>query len=406
MLDSEGQGITIKLISNMNDLVKKNLWISIFHPYEIVNAVGLSLLFRERYKIHLLVGRHPYWNGMRTDFYEKYFNTITWFPCIGFSKHYIREIRKIIETKKIIQSLLVQKDDVYITLSNKTFVDNIFFSINKNLRVIKMVSKYDCIDSLDQFCSKHKNYKEIINSKIWNLTILPLFGLERIAYLENQDDRSMYELVYKRGDNKIFNNILFIQNYNCESLGGDEIYNFMALVKSSTKKEETGNQKRTVVFFGEGVQLQNEHHFNFINNCLRYIEKYYPEYNLVFKPHPIDPDNYEANHVELGKFSLYQGKEIAQLYLLERINEVKFCFGISSTSLNTSKDLGIPTYYFLKLYTGYSPDFYNLMLNAAGKVDEHAFIRDLNVQPSYYEPSAGSLEKFNNHINKLFKYLN
>src|SRR3989339_617337 len=203
----------------MNSLSdKKTLWISIYHPGEIISAIGMSLLFRDKYKINLFIKNHPYWKRINENFYKKYFNNIYHFPDVGFSKHFLREIIKIINIKKILKKLVIKNDDVYLTLSNKTFVDNIFLSIYKNHQIFKFSSRTECLDSLEVFLKKNKNYKEIITSKIWNLTIIPFFNLQPIVYLQHQTDKGLYEIVYKRGDKSIFSKFLYFNSYDDNNL--------------------------------------------------------------------------------------------------------------------------------------------------------------------------------------------
>ena len=389
----------------MNSLSdKKTLWISIYHPGEIISAIGMSLLFRDKYKINLFIKNHPYWKRINENFYKKYFNNIYHFPDVGFSKHFLREIIKIINIKKILKKLVIKNDDVYLTLSNKTFVDNIFLSIYKNHQIFKFSSRTECLDSLEVFLKKNKNYKEIITSKIWNLTIIPFFNLQPIVYLQHQTDKGLYEIVYKRGDKSIFSKFLYFNSYDDNNLKEDDIYNFLPFIKDKFTIVKSGNKKNIVVFFGEGRDHYDKYHCDFTNQCLRYIEKFFPQSHLIYKPHPIDVAGFELNNLELGKFEVYNGGEMAEIFLLDIINKIECCFSISSTSLRKAIDLDIRSYYFLKLYIDYSLDFYNLMLLAAGKIDDAAFIKSFNFKPSPYQICTNNLEKFNNHIYKIDKY--
>ena len=226
-----------------NFLNKKIMWISIYHPGEIISAVGMSLLARDKYKINLLIKDHPYWKRIGVDFYKKYFDNVYHFPDIGFSKHFLRETLKILQTKKVLKKLNIKSDDLYLTFS-----DNIFLSIYKKHFIHKFSSRTECTDSLDEYKRKHPAYREILTSKIWNLTIVPFFNLLPIVYLQHQNDCSLYEIVYKKGDLAIFNKFLYFRGYDEGDLKEDEIYNFLPFIKNRLTTGRDGTKNNTIIF--------------------------------------------------------------------------------------------------------------------------------------------------------------
>lgn len=385
----------------MNSLQnKKTLWISIYHPGEIISAVGMSLLVRDKYTVNLLIKDHPYWKGMGDDFYKKYFDNIYHFPDVGFSKHFLREVLKIIHIKKILKKLAIKDDDIYLTFSNKSFVDNIFLSAHRRHRIIKVVYSTVCFGSLSDFLSKNKYFKEIFTSKIWNLTIIPLFRLQPVVYLQHEKDRSLYEIVYKSGDAKIFGELYFISDYDKDVLGSNEIYNFMPLLKEKLIRGSSGKDK-IIIFFGEGRDRFDQYHCDFTNKCLRYIEHFFPGYHLVYKPHPIDFNGFETNNIVPGKFEIYRGGDISELLLLENFERVEACFSISSTSLRRAVDLGIKSYYFMDLYKNYLDDYRAIIKNLIGNLRSEAWLKSFEIPPLLYLLENNNLEKFSKHINKL-----
>lgn len=380
---------------------KKNLWISIYHPGEIINAVGLAIFLKDYFTVNLLIKKHPYWRGISKDFFANYFNSIYWFPDIGFSKHFFREICKIIKTKFILKRLYVRDGDIFLTLSNKSFIDNIFLSIYKNIFKIKMVTRTECLDTIKNFLGKKKNYKEIWTSKIWNWSIMPFFRLQPIVYLQNIEDRGLYELVYKKGDKVMFDKFLYFKSYDENDLLNDDIYNFLPFIREKAATGDSGAQRNTVVFFGEGRDHYDKYHCDFTNRCLRYLEKFFPSSRLIYKPHPIDFAGFELNNLDLGKFEVYREGGITEIFLLGRINEIKGCFSISSTSLRKALDLGVPSYYFLNLYANYSKEYFELMLKFTHNAPSSAFINSFDLAPASYQVEDGNIKKFNKEINKL-----
>ena len=137
---------------------------------------------------------------------------------------------------------------------------------------------------------------------------------------------------------------------------------------------------------------------------MRYLEKNFPNRRLIYKPHPIDIVGYELNNIEVGEFEIYRGGDIAELFLLERINEVEACFSISSTSLRKALDLDIPSYYFLNLYSNYSEDYFRLMIEFTHNAPEESFINNFEIPPIFYNIKNTNLEMFNRGINKIIFY--
>lgn len=379
---------------------KKVLWISLYHPNTILTAIGLILLLRDRFTVNCLIENHPYWKGMDVQPLSRYCNKIIWFSGVGFSKHFFREIFKLHKVKKIIKNLDVKKDDVFVALDNKPFLDNVFMSIHKSVRKFKITVYREWNDSLDKFLASHKGYKELLTSKIWNWTIIPFFNLNPIVYLENSD-RSLYYLIYKKGDKKIFDEFIYLKNYDEDASGKNEIYKLYGIAKDELVDRNKNSQKNTIVFFGEGRKHFDEYHFNFVNQCLRYIETFFPGFSYLYKPHPFDDDNYEVKNVVLGKFKLYEEKDVTELFLIKNLNNIKFCFSISSTSLESCFDMGIKSYFFIKLYSNYPKDFYSLILGQIGRLGKDAFIESFDIPPLDYQVKNNSSEKDNREVYKL-----
>jgi hypothetical protein len=360
---------------------KKTLWIIIDHPMQITTAMGLAIYFKKDFNLGLIISKHCYWQGVDTQIFNNMFNSVHWFERPDFSKSLLREILKIFRIRKILKKLSIKKQDIFLILSNKVFLENILISLYPDNRRVVMNPDYLYEGSLEPFSLPR--YKEKIISRIWNWTIIPLFKLIPVLCFKHTEDKKLYAIHYKKGNKKLFNVCLSIKNINATNLKPHEVFDLSMYVKTNLPKITKTPEKKCIVFFGESLTEVDLYHIEFTNKCLRYIEIFFPGYNYIYKPHP--NDLIEANNLVLGKFSRYEKKGLAELFFIENLKNICCCFSVASTALRHAIDMGIKSYYFLNLYKNYSSDFTNVLMDLASDAPPEAFIGGFESAPQNYQ---------------------
>lgn len=379
------------------DIGKKTIWIIIDHPMQIINAIGLALYLQDKYIINLLISRHHYWNKSDQKIFSEYFKKIYWFPKVDFSWILPREALKIIYIKLKLKHLGIKNEDIFLSLANKIFLENILFSLYpKNSRI--------SLD--DDYIATHiergqKEYHETLFSIIWNKTLIPLFKIKSMIFLQCSAE-PLYIIVYQE---EIFDNKYLFKRFKPGlKLSENELYRLAPLVRNNINGYSKNQDLKTIVFFGEGRDYFDADHFKFVNQCLRYIEKFFTGYSFVFKPHPYD--RMEIKNIDFGKFQIYTDKNITELFLLKNADKIAYCFSVSSTSIRSSIDFGIKnSYYFLKLYRNYVSDkYYNILIEQVGDTDHRALIKSFDSAPENYgldikvDEIQRSLQKLDNYL--------
>lgn len=375
------------------EVEKRTIWLIIDHPMQIITAIGLALYFKDKYFINLLISRHHYWNKADQAVFFEYFQEIHWFPKVDFSWILPREVAKIIFNLWKIKRLAIKAEDIFLVLSNKVILETILFSLHDKNKRIAINPDFVCRDIYHPL--PQSAYQEKLISKIWNLTIFPLFNLKAIIYLKEIKEKNLYAYMYRDGNEKIFYKFFSIVNDQTDSLYDNDIYDLASFVSSRICKNKIEITKgSSIVFFGDSLEM-DDYRIQFTNKCLRYIERFFPGYSYIYKPHPNDCG--EAASVDLGKFKIYDKKIVAELFWIENLNNTKFCFSIASMATRYSLNIGVTSFYFLKLYKNYSEDYYNALLSGVSRVDNRCFIEDFSKSPAEY--------KINLDLNKVYKSL-
>lgn len=375
---------------------KKTIWIVIDHPIQVIDATGLAFYFSNNYKVKLLVSRFHYWDNIDPSIFEKAFDKIYWFEKADFSKHLVREIFKLLRNKKKIKNLGVEKGDIFFILSRKVFLENLLISLYKdNLKI-----NFSPIMSKGEDGKDMSRFKERMISRFWNKTIIPLFGMCPLRYYYNVNDRRVFTYLYSEGNLKLFNEEFFYKSFAAEAtLENDEFFDLSYYVKDRLAKSSEEKDKK-IVFFGDAVNQENytDYHIDFANKCLRYIEKFFPECELLYKPHPFD--KMEKTSLEMGRFKLVEKAPIAELFLITNADKIKCVFSVSSLALKSALDMGFKGYYFLNMYEGYSEDYRGNLTAQAGYRNKEVFLKNFEEPPLEYE-SGIDLKKIENSLNRL-----
>lgn len=376
------------------NMIKKNksLWFIIDHPGQVTNAFVLARELKQ-HNVNLLVSTHKYWKGIDFSRYFSLFSSVKFFDHVDFSWIFPREMFKILSLKKNVKKLPVNQGDVFIVFSNTVFLETILFSAFPNNKRILIYSDYE-----------FEGYLEKPISKIWNFTLIPFFGLEKIAYSYKKSNKKMEMLFYKKGRERIFNQWFKTNSSKRQIVEKDRINDLTPLIPSvfkdlTSKFEDT---YETVVFFGDSLAEFDEYHIDFVNRCLRYIESNFSGFKYIYKPHP--NDKAEQQNIDLGKFELHTQKITTELFLIQKLKEVKCCFAVHSSSVQSALRFGIKSYFFYELYENFEPGFKALVKRLYSDIRKETLITSWSRPPQDYTLET-DIAEYRTDVEKVKVYL-
>ena len=358
----------------------KTIWVVIDHPLQIVQALGLSLYFSNQYNVKLLISKHHYWKGVDVRPFTSHFDEVHWFNKADFSWIFPREIWNLWTNLRELNTLQVNSQDVFLILSDHTFLESLIISRFKNKK-LALLPKYVYEKYHQQEFQTNLKYKERLISQIWNTTLIPFFRLEPLLYYSNILDKKMYALPYKRNSQELFHKTFFFDD-TLKSVDNSlkDISPYLSLLNKAKNEK-----KRFIIFFGNSMHKHDKYQIAFTNTCLRYIEKHFPGYIYLYKPHP--NDKVETKNISLGLFQVHSTKQTTELFLLEKGDQVAYFFAISSTSIKSCVHFGYTNaYYFFKLYKDYSNEFRDYLLSQFGSLTSinNMFIDSFQNKPRKY----------------------
>jgi len=145
--------------------------------------------------------------------------------------------------------------------------------------------------------------------------------------------------------------------------------------------DRKNSEKNIIVFYSDrelgeyGSGLSSEEHRNRIRRFFVQLSKYYKNYKIICKPHPLDQGNV-MDGMENVEYELYKGGLSSQMHLHININNIRACYSVSSTSLLYSASLGIPSYTLYK-YLEYNNEYPKGFFESE-KAKQNPFLHNIN----------------------------
>ncbi|OGN05678.1 MAG: hypothetical protein A2831_00665 [Candidatus Yanofskybacteria bacterium RIFCSPHIGHO2_01_FULL_44_17] len=117
--------------------------------------------------------------------------------------------------------------------------------------------------------------------------------------------------------------------------------------------DNTSENKNTIIFWGADFKflppgIPEDKFIELSNSCLDFIRKNCPGYELIYKLHPAETDEYTK--LNLDGFSVVGTDNIGEFYLLKNINRIKYTFSAISGACVSAHKMGIPSYVFVSLF--------------------------------------------------------
>ncbi len=164
--------------------------------------------------------------------------------------------------------------------------------------------------------------------------------------------------------------------------------------------------KKQVLFLGynfkEIVYLDRSEFIKKMNLCLDYIRQQCSGYDLYYKPHPNETDEYQNYNLE--SFKILDKRESAEIYFLKNIDKIDCVFAVASCTAINAYKLGINSYLLYKLFRDFFDDNARLHFKFTfSEMPQSAFIGDLNKKLIRYSNVSKTKDDFLlNFLNKLF----
>lgn len=172
------------------------------------------------------------------------------------------------------------------------------------------------------------------------------------------------------------------------------------LLNQLAQKSSAGAEK-WVVFWGTQFanlpQINEKEFCRQTNLCLDYIRRNFPDYKLVYKPHPAEPVIYSL--LDLSGFDVLNERTVAEFFILKNIDKINYVFSACSMASMTSWHLGLNSYSFWPLFKyttvkemkdGYDdafkkmpPKFFISDLNRPVQENKKVLIRDQSLRDNF-----------------------
>ncbi|KKT81457.1 MAG: hypothetical protein A3B99_04145 [Candidatus Yanofskybacteria bacterium RIFCSPHIGHO2_02_FULL_44_12b] len=111
--------------------------------------------------------------------------------------------------------------------------------------------------------------------------------------------------------------------------------------------------KRKVIFWGTCFgqlpkDLDIERYVTMVNKCLDYVRQECRGFELYYKPHPAEKDEFKLLNLE--SFTLLSDPAVGEVFLWKNWDQIAYSFSVMSNATISAYDFGINSYVFYKLF--------------------------------------------------------
>lgn len=220
---TENNGHTLKKDENLElffkNILDKNsgqIWLIAFTVEYITLLIALSKLFKSvdsSRKVGLIVSKHSYWKKVNPDYFNKYFDQIMILPRINYSLK-PANLWQAIKTALKIKNFKIPEEDIIISITQNSFVENCLNSYNQgNLKIGLIASKdfnlyYNTENQIYAGCNDFK-----FNKATWffNKIFEPMLGLNRTVFMFYGKNGDSFINRYQKPLNEIFDKAVIMK---------------------------------------------------------------------------------------------------------------------------------------------------------------------------------------------------
>ncbi len=141
-------------------------------------------------------------------------------------------------------------------------------------------------------------------------------------------------------------------------------------------------EKKKVIFLGGCFKnlprdINFPEYLKITNQCLDYVRRQCAGYELFYKPHPAETDEFKLLNLE--SFKMEKDKAPSEAFFCNNLNKIKYAFSSHSWASKSAHGLGLNSYVFIKLFKPAFGEFTKTGLQEYnGGMPESYFISDLN----------------------------
>ncbi len=117
--------------------------------------------------------------------------------------------------------------------------------------------------------------------------------------------------------------------------------------------ENNSDQAGQVIFWGADFRylppgIPEDKFIELSNDCLDFVRNNCKGYELTYKLHPAETDEYTK--LNLDGFKIVGTDDVGEFYLLKNIDRIKYTFSAISGACVSAHKMGIPSFIFLELF--------------------------------------------------------
>jgi len=378
------------------------LWIVISRPDRLPNALVAADVLRERFPggVHLLREESKWWENANWKPLVREFAEVYAFPkvrtCRGL-KDLPRLYRENVERQRGVSALPISPDsDVLLCLAGLLGLGNAAISAHPDVYKILCVSQ----KAYGELTRRGDRARFRFTTSGWlqNRVVEPLAGVERTIHYKpriNPGGDGVRLRRLQKDLDEVFDAIVLMSNDGRQlpPEAGDRIIpaRFPSIAElrnfSAPSLANNGRDRhRQVIFFGTPFllvqNLEPDVYIEYLNRCLDYIRRHYPNCDLIYRPHPAETD--EANRLNLEGFRIENDREVADLYFLRHFAKIEAVYSVSSTVSRTALNNGLNAYAIWYCFP-FSETQSKFFRKVMGDVPPEFEIRDLTKVPIAYQ---------------------
>ncbi len=360
---------------------------SVDHPKQLIAAIG----YRKTKKILknqsiLIVSLHNYWQYIDKKLPKKYFSQVLYLSRPDYSFFFPIQIYRLFKAAHAISKINITSKDKIYCFADCQFISNYLISNYDQALSTLIIPKYQ----YDNYLYDQHNFVPKIEGKIANSLIFPLFKMHKTDYLvqkENQifgyqtkSEDGALRLQYREGSVKVY----------------DQQVHLVPITKQTKKKQknivqmhypfrvfsQSDQKKKHILFLGSIFlcfdNLDHQKYAQCMNRCLNHIRSSYPNYQLLYKPHPRETK--EIKMIDLKKFKILSKQDNLEVFLLKNAKSIHSVFSISSTGISTAVNFALNGYLYYKIFP-FSKSIVEYYDSITQELPSECFITDLKTKP-------------------------
>ena len=202
--------------SILADNTSDKVWLIVFTVEYTVLLIALSNLIRSimpSKKVGLIISSHNYWTTLDSNDFKNNFDEIIMWPRIHYSLRPFKLWQAILTAIKI-KRFNIPKDDLLISITQNSFVENCLNSYNKNNQRIGLISDKDFnlfYNSENSVYKEDSNFRFNKASWFFNKILEPLLGLNRSLFMFYGKDGNSFISRYQKPVNEVFDKMVIMK---------------------------------------------------------------------------------------------------------------------------------------------------------------------------------------------------